>query len=122
MEKVDIGAPSLTGTDATAAVTVALGDARFPLLARVTNHMPRDAVFPEVRGLSLRHVAAAQGTSREVVFASLAQLQRLASSIGQVADLNGYALAVSIEPVIPDATPVVSRGSARKPPATDKGA
>lgn len=104
--KVNFGAPSLTGMGVNKLVADAFGDAKFPLRAVVTNHAPRLVVFPEVPGLSLRHCASATGAAKEVEISSLDQLQRLGSSIGQIAELNSYELFISVEEVAEVAAPV----------------
>lgn len=100
--KVELGAPSLMGKDANELVAVEFAGAKYPLKVVVTNMMPRDVVFPEVEGLHLRHVGNEIGRVRVVEITGEDQFQRLVSSISQIAELNGYALAVTIE----DATPV----------------
>ncbi|PIQ55369.1 MAG: hypothetical protein COW02_03425 [Comamonadaceae bacterium CG12_big_fil_rev_8_21_14_0_65_59_15] len=65
----------------------------------VTNNMPCNAVFPEVEGLFLSHCANAAGRVKAVVIESADAFQRLASSIEQIAELNGFASAVTIEEV-----------------------
>jgi len=94
--KVDLGAPSLTGKDANDLVAQAFADAIFPLKLVVTNHMPRDCVFPEV-GLHLKHCSNEEERGTTVEITSADQLQRFASSVEQIAELNGYPLALTIE-------------------------
>jgi len=96
---VTLGAPSLTGEDANLLVSALFADAAYPLTVSVQNHMPRDVVFPEVGGLFLRHVANAKDSQATVVIADHDQFQRLASSVAQIADLNGYAQALTISAV-----------------------
>lgn len=93
---VKLGAPSLTGKDANQLVAEAFAGAKYPLAITVKNHMPRDVVFPEVPGLFLKHVAHATGNTKTVKVASHDLFQRVASSIEQIAELNRYALAVTI--------------------------
>ena len=100
--KVEIGAPSISGKDANNLIAEVFGSAQFPLQVIVQNHMPRDAVFPEVPGLFLKHVSAADGHTKEVRIASLDLFHRLASSIEQIASLNKYAKAVTISDVEAD--------------------
>lgn len=97
--KVDLGAPSLTGKDANDLVAKEFAKIKYPYKVAVTNHMPRNAVFPEVEGLHLRHCADEAGRQMEVSIESEDQFQRLASSIEQIAELNGYELALTIEEV-----------------------
>ena len=97
--KVELGAPSLSGKDANDLVAKEFAKVKYPLKVVVTNHMPRDVVFPEVEGLFLRHCANEPGRQLMVELASEDQFQRLASSIEQIAELNAYAVAISIEEV-----------------------
>jgi hypothetical protein len=97
--KVDLGAPSLTGKDANDLVAKEFAKIKYPVKISVTNHMPRNAVFPEVDGLLLRHCADEAGRKVEVIIESEDQFQRLASSVEQIAELNGYELALTIEEV-----------------------
>lgn len=99
--KVELGAPSLTGKDANEVVAVEFAKAKYPLKVVITNLMPRDVVFPEVEGLFLRHVGNESGRTMTVDIDSADQFQRLASSIEQIAELNGYAAAITIEAVEP---------------------
>lgn len=94
--KVKLGAPSLTGKDCNDLVAEAFGEAKYPLTVQVQNHMPRDVVFPEVKGLFLRHVANKKESKAAVVIDSHDLFQRLASSVEQVAELNGYEHALTV--------------------------
>lgn len=100
-KKVELGAPSITGKDANDLVAAAFAKAKYPLKVVVTNHAPRSVVFPEVPGLALAHCAKATGSIVTVEIASAGQFQRLASSVEQIAELNGYALFLTIEEVEP---------------------
>ena len=102
--KVKLGAPSLTGVGVKKLLADEFGEAKFPLKVTMTNHAPRLVVFPEVKGLSLSHCASATGKAKEVEITSLDQLQRLGSSVEQIAELNGYELFLSVEEV--ELTPV----------------
>jgi len=93
---VELGAPSLTGKDANDLVAEVFADAKYPLKVVVKNHMPRDVVFPEVDGLFLRHVGNQKDSQMTVEIASADLFQRLASSVEQVAELNGYELALTV--------------------------
>lgn len=96
--KIDVGAPSLTGKRAKELLAESgFATARYPLSVVVTNFMPRDAAFPEIPGLSLKHCLSKEGAKVTVQVTSLAQLTRALSSMEQVADLNRYPLAVSLE-------------------------
>jgi len=96
---VTLGAPSLTGEDANLLVSALFADAVYPLTVSVQNHMPRDVVFPEVGGLFLRHVANAKDSQATVTIADHDQFQRLASSVAQIAELNGYGQALTLTAV-----------------------
>jgi|GEM_PF-6747434 len=111
---VKLGAPSLTGKDCTELVAEAFAQATYPLTVLVQNHMPRDVVFPEVRDLFLRHVANAEQNQKTVVISDYDQFQRLASSVEQVAELNGYALALSVEQDISRPTTDVTKTPGRR--------
>lgn len=92
IRSIEVGA----GSDARRLVDETFAGAGYPLVVRVTNHMPRDVVFPEVQGLHLRHCAAAEGCEQVVSIPSEALFKRVASSIEQVATLNRYPKAVTI--------------------------
>jgi len=98
-QTVTLGAPSLTGEDVNLLVSALFADATYPLTLTAQNHMPRDVVFPEVGGLFLRHVANAKDSQATVTIADHDQFQRLASSVAQIAELNGYAQALTLTAV-----------------------
>ena len=100
IRKVQLGAPSLTGKDCNDLVAETFADAEYPLNVLVQNHMPRDVVFPEAKGLFLRHVANPKESKASVVIDSHDLFQRLASSVEQVAELNGYELALTISEAV----------------------
>ncbi len=120
--KMELGAPSLTGKDTNELAAREFDGAVFPLAVTITNHMPRDIALPEVDGLFLRHCAGREGVCKSVVLKSAEQLQRLASSVGQIAELNGYARALTIETAgeikkpVASATPAVSEPPESPPP------
>jgi len=114
---VTLGAPSLTGEDANLLVSALFADATYPLTVTVQNHMPRDVVFPEVGGLFLRHVANAAGSQATVTIADHDQFQRLASSVAQIAELNGYAQALTISAASGASNPEPESPEAPKEPA-----
>lgn len=94
--KVELGAPSLTGKDANNLVAEAFGSVSYPLTIVVTNHMPRNVAFPEI-GLLLAHVASVEGSKAEAVVNDADQFQRFASDVESIAELNGYAEALTVE-------------------------
>lgn len=87
---VEIGAPSLTGRGANEAVSEAMKEAKFPLIVEFENLMPRNVAFPEVNGLYLKHVAALKDTKKRLTVVNFAQIQRVASSVESIAELNKY--------------------------------
>lgn len=90
-----IGAPSLTGKGANEELDAAVARMEFPCSLQVVNHMPRAAIFPE-SGVELASSFASSGRSAEVKFASAAALKRLLRSAAQIAELNGYRLALVV--------------------------
>lgn len=94
--KVELGAPSLTGKDANDLVANEFADAQYPLSVTITNHMPRDISLPEIN-VFLRHALNQEGTSAVVSIDSADLFQRVASSVEQIAELNKYTLAITIE-------------------------
>ena len=95
--KVEIGAPSLTGKDANESTAKEFSKAKYPLKLTATNLMPRDVAFPEVEGLFLRHAGNEVERTKEITLDSEDQLQRLVSSVAQIAELNGYERAFELE-------------------------
>lgn len=79
------------------------GDATFPLSVVVTNHMPRDVVFPAVDGLFLRHCSNKTDSIKTVTIRDLDTLKRLVTDIEQIAELNKYSMAITIEDIDKDA-------------------
>ena len=116
--KVELGAPSPGGKGANKQVADEFGKAKFPVKVKVTNHAPRTVVFPEITGLVLAHCASATGGVKEVEIQSLDHLQRLASSTEQVAELNGYALFLTIEEVDAAPAPKASKAAPAAPATT----
>jgi len=112
--KVELGAPSLTGKGARELVAAEFANAKYPLKVVVTNHAPRSVVFPEVPGLFLAHCANATDSVMTVALSSASQLQRLASSAEQIAELNGYAIFLTIAEVEVEVEPIVATKSKAK--------
>jgi hypothetical protein len=98
MKKIIIGAPSLTGGSANE-VGAEFNDLIFPIDIKFTNLVARGLTFPEVNGLALESCAHSEAGTVTVEVDSLDALNRLVSSIEQVAELNGYAELLAIEPV-----------------------
>lgn len=90
-----IGAPSLSGKGAQADAEFIIDGMAFPCVLHVANRMPRAAVFPE-SGIELASAFAGTGHRAAVTFASAAVLRRLLRCASEVAELNGYAQALTI--------------------------
>jgi hypothetical protein len=88
MKKVILGAPSLTGKDANDLVAAHFKDAAFPLMLVVANLAAFSLSFPEIAGLHLKPCTHGDEATVTVEVPNYEALQRLASSIEQVADLN----------------------------------
>ncbi|MFZ4504577.1 MAG: hypothetical protein ACOYM1_11570 [Methylovulum sp.] len=73
-----------------------LASSQFPLVIKLTNHLPRNLSFPEV-GLFLEPLTG-QGTA---LIRSYADLARLISSLEQIAILNKHDHAVTLEELTP---------------------
>lgn len=119
MRTATIGAPSLTGKDANEVVKDAFQSAKFPLAVKVINHMPRQAVFP-VAGVFLGHVCDVEKSSATVTISTYEQLQSLTTDVEQIAELNRYEKAITVEEVEKDTKPKAAGGKAAKteaPPA-----
>ncbi|SEN69918.1 hypothetical protein [Nitrosomonas marina] len=99
MRKMEIGAPALQGNERKTVKDV-FGDAEFPIMARVTNHMPCDITLPEIGGLELLHVCNSEGrNSKEVMIDDIDRLTRAVSSMEQIAGLSRVRHALTIEVV-----------------------
>lgn len=96
MSKIVLGAPSLSGKDANELVAVAFKGAVFPLDVTVTNLIGHSLSFPEVSGL---FITASYEVKPSVVveIKDNDALQRLASSIEQIAELNDHEAMLAIE-------------------------
>jgi hypothetical protein len=88
MNKLILGAPSLTGKDANDLVATAFKDAAFPLLLVVTNLAAYSLSFPEISGLYMKPCTHGDEATVVVTVPNYDALQRLASSIEQIAELN----------------------------------
>lgn len=106
-----IGAPSLTGEDVHAEVKELFEAAKYPLTVTFTNSMPCAACFPEVDGLYLKHVAAADGQSRALAVPDYDTLQRVSSSIAQIAELNHYNPAMTLAATVEDPATAHDQGA-----------
>lgn len=96
MVTIEIGSPELTGKSANLQIQEVFGQVNFPITAEIQNHAPQDVCFPELGGLFLRHAAHSTDTLAAVVVQSLDDLQRAASSMEQIAQLNGWKHALTI--------------------------
>lgn len=96
-----IGSPELVkGRDsANTQCKTLFADAAFPRSIRLTNHLPRTLSFPEADAYMLP-----LGGKAEAVINSFSALQRLVSSIEQIALLNQQEAAVTLDDVTPEPT------------------
>lgn len=97
--KVEIGAPSLTGRGAEL-VVAAFAGATYPVSVMMTNHTPIEFSLPEAGGVFLRSVFFGNhdGNKQIATIHNEAQFSRLASSIEQICELNGFHyVAITIE-------------------------
>lgn len=104
MSQIIVGAPSLNGKDANEKITENFVESDFPLTARFTNLVAHGLNFPEVSGLSLESCVDKDKSVAVVEIADLAAMQRLVSSIEQVAGLHNHAAMLIIERVEEDET------------------
>ncbi len=93
MSKITLGAPSLSGVGASELVSAEFKDAVFPLKIKVESLVSNSLVFPEVKGLFLSGASA----SVVVKIQDADELQRLVSSIEQVAEANQFEAILTIE-------------------------
>ncbi len=102
-KRVDLGAPSLTGRVAEL-IAEAFAGCVYPVDVEAVNRMPHDITLSEVRGLYLRGVTVSDGSNKKVVqIESEDQFIRLASSVQQIAALNGHGYVVmTIETIAGD--------------------
>lgn len=102
-KRVELGAPSLTGRVAEL-IAEAFAGCVYPVDVEAVNRMPHDITLSEVRGLYLRGVTASDGSNKKVVqIESEDQFVRLASSVQQIAALNGHGYVVmTIETIAGD--------------------
>ncbi|MER2511494.1 MAG: hypothetical protein ABTQ25_03575 [Nitrosomonas ureae] len=102
-KRVELGAPSLTGRVAELIAETFAGCV-YPVEVEAVNRMPHDITLSEVRGLYLRGVTVSDGSNKKVVqIESEDQFIRLASSVQQIAALNGHEYAVmTIETIAGD--------------------
>ncbi|PSJ15831.1 hypothetical protein [Nitrosomonas supralitoralis] len=105
-KRVDLGAPSLTGRVAEL-IAEAFAGCVYPVDVEAVNRMPHDITLSEVRGLYLRGVTVSDGSNKKVVqIESEDQFIRLASSVQQIAALNGHEYVVmTIETIANDEQP-----------------
>lgn len=97
-KKITLGAPSLIGKGANDLAANGFSGAVYPMKAVITNHMPRDISLPEIKGLFLRNVCNSEGLNRATVeITNETQLKRVISDVEQIAELNGYKKALTIE-------------------------
>lgn len=92
VKKLTIGAPSLTGVDANDLVAASFNDGNFPVVLKFTNLVHHALSFPTV-GLALQPI---NGVA-EIEIKSFSSMQRLASDIEQVAEINRHKAMIEIE-------------------------
>lgn len=88
MKKLTLGAPSLTGKDANDLVAAAFKAADFPLQMVFTNLAAHALSFPEIGGLHLKPCTHGDEATVVATVPNYDALQRLTSSIEQIAELN----------------------------------
>lgn len=127
--RIELRAPSHTGRVAEL-IAITFAECVYPINVEVVNRMPHDITLSEVKGLYLRGVTVFDGSNKKVVqIENEAQFIRLASSVQQIAVLNGHEYAVmTIETIAgdeqsrdpePKPEPEVDRN--QKPEITDQG-
>lgn len=94
--KMTIGCPEISGKPAAELVSTEFAKVKYPLKVTVTNLMPRNLALPEITGLFLGSRLGDEHT-KTVEIPSEDAFYRLASSIEQIAQLNMYEAAVTIE-------------------------
>lgn len=94
--ELSFGAPSITGKDCNNLVAKSFTAKDFPLSVKVTNRVGFNLYFPE-HGLALKPCHDAVNGNAVIKVDSLDSLQRLASSVEAIAELNKKAELVTIE-------------------------
>lgn len=102
MNKVVLGAPSLSGKDANDLVAAEFGGLEYPQKIRFTNLIGRALSFPEVPGLFMKPVGHDGEESVVVEIKNHDAFQRLASSIEQIAELNEKEQLLEVELYVED--------------------
>lgn len=102
MSKLILGAPSLTGKDANELVAEKFGGIGYPARIRFTSLVGMALSFPEVSGLFMKPIGHDGEESVVVEIKSHDAFQRLASSIEQIAELNGKAALLEVEAYVDD--------------------
>lgn len=96
--KLILGADTQAAAVKTQINTAVKGKA-FPRRMRFTNHLPRDICLPEIKGLFLKHSGDSNGASTVIEVQNLSDLQRVVSSVVQIAALNHAKKAMTIEDI-----------------------
>lgn len=111
MSKVIIGSHNANIT-----VNKAFETALFPLKMKFTNLMPRKLVLPEIEGLIL-DMAGTNKSSMIVTVSDYGTLQRLTSSIQQLAELSKLKNAIEIESIVKKETvkKAINNDTSKKP-------
>lgn len=115
MTTLTLGAPSIRKEDARKQLDQHLGGAKFPLQARITNHLPFQVT---VGGVFLRP-SGHQGNVGQAKFGSRAEFARFVTDVQAVADLHKAETALSVE--LPSGAPASgSRKTATSKPEAAK--
>jgi hypothetical protein len=120
-KKVILGAPSLTGKDANSVVSEAFKGLVYPAKIRFTNMIGMALSFPEVRGLFLEPIGHDGKESVVVEINDESAFQRLASSIEQIAELNGKEQLLSVEVYDEEAEALAQAEALANAEANDSG-
>lgn len=121
--ELSFGAPSITGKDCNDLVSKSFTSKDFPLSLKVTNQVGFNLYFPE-HGLALKPCHDYVNCYAIINVDSIDSLQRLASSVEAIAELNKKAELVIIEAVLAikeKAQPTEKTGDIEKPTGKTKG-
>lgn len=96
MSKIILGAPSLSGKDASELVAKAVEGLSFPLKVTVTNLVDHGLSFPEIEGLYMTGKKESRPDAI-VEIKNLDEFERLSASFEQIAEVNRHEFLVEIE-------------------------
>ncbi|GHA78435.1 hypothetical protein GCM10009007_19330 [Formosimonas limnophila] len=103
-QKINLGAPSLTGKDNNTLVKGAFAAETYPLTLILTSRVPVPLVFGDA-GVALGSNSSDSKTGT-FVFRDSDQLNRFATDIEMISEINGWVNAITVEK--PEATPTPS--------------